>query len=266
MEFFNVKQVLLVTVGVIGSGKSTLATAFEASDAHLVRCNQDDLGDRRAVENRVRQSLGQGKSVCVDRSNFDERQRQTWINIARNYPGTAIWALFLDVERSVCLERLRKRTNHPTIKDFETAQKVLNEFSSQLTRPCPCEGFDIVLQLTDDGDNTEVEGTESPSAAQSIEDLVTKRAQTVLETFSRVATGDLQDRQDYPTGIKQLTCRGHPKGKANSGGSDSRGRGRGSQRGPQRGPQRGRGSFWGRGGSSSSSSWRTRDPGGGSMD
>lgn len=53
--------------------QSTLATAFEASGARLVRCNQDDLGDRRAVENRVRQSLEQGKSVCVDRSNFDER-------------------------------------------------------------------------------------------------------------------------------------------------------------------------------------------------
>lgn len=37
------------------------------------RCNQDELGDRRSVEALARRSLREGLSVCIDRTNFDER-------------------------------------------------------------------------------------------------------------------------------------------------------------------------------------------------
>ena len=86
MEYFTTHQVVLVLVGLIGSGKVPLSTRHayisyillqstlaDALNPTFVRCNQDDLGDRRAVERAVRESLRLGRSVCIDRANFDQR-------------------------------------------------------------------------------------------------------------------------------------------------------------------------------------------------
>lgn len=51
--------------------QSTFATALQEHVAHFKRCNQDDLGNRRAVENLARKSLREGFSVCIDRTNFN---------------------------------------------------------------------------------------------------------------------------------------------------------------------------------------------------
>ena len=84
-------QVVLILVGLIGSGKvcilgydpsicfpfllreqSTFARALEKHlPASFRRCNQDDLGNRRRVEELARQTLQLGLSVCIDRTNFD---------------------------------------------------------------------------------------------------------------------------------------------------------------------------------------------------
>jgi len=71
MDYYDQHQVVIILTGLIGSGKSTFALALQKHYPNFVRCNQDDLGDRRAVESKVRQALSQGKSVCVDRTNFD---------------------------------------------------------------------------------------------------------------------------------------------------------------------------------------------------
>ena len=53
--------------------QSTFAQALERHIPQFRRCNQDELGDRRSVEALTRQSLREGRSVVVDRTNFDER-------------------------------------------------------------------------------------------------------------------------------------------------------------------------------------------------
>ncbi|KZT00666.1 P-loop containing nucleoside triphosphate hydrolase protein, partial [Laetiporus sulphureus 93-53] len=141
------QQVVLLLVGLVGSGKSTFAQALEAHLPHFRRCNQDDLGDRHAVEELARRTLVEGLSVCIDRTNFDERQRATWINIAREFPGTQVWVLVFDTPYEVCAERLRHRADHPTIKTPEVGLSVLARFSSQFRAPAPHEGHQRLLAL-----------------------------------------------------------------------------------------------------------------------
>ncbi|KAJ7743116.1 P-loop containing nucleoside triphosphate hydrolase protein [Mycena metata] len=137
------KQVVLILVGLIGSGKSTFAQALEDHYPEFRRCNQDDLGDRRAVEHLARQSLREGSSVCIDRTNFDASQRAHWIKIAREFPGTLVWILVFDTPKEVCASRLRTRTQHPTIKNPEDALSILDRFSSQYRAPSEVEGDNI---------------------------------------------------------------------------------------------------------------------------
>jgi len=143
----DMSQVVLILVGLIGSGKSTFAQALEHNlPTSFRRCNQDDLGNRRSVEALARQTLKSGLSVCIDRTNFDVQQRAHWIRIARDF-SAPVWVLVFDTPVQVCLERLRTRTGHPTIKGFNQASKVLNLFHSQFQYPRPNEGYDSILYL-----------------------------------------------------------------------------------------------------------------------
>ncbi|KAJ7173791.1 P-loop containing nucleoside triphosphate hydrolase protein [Mycena filopes] len=141
------KQVVLILVGLIGSGKSTFAQALENQYPEFRRCNQDDLGDRRAVEQLARQSLQAGASVCIDRTNFDASQRAHWIRIAREFPGTLVWILVFDTPKDVCASRLQTRTEHPTIKNPEDALSILDRFSSQYRAPSEEEGYNRIMYL-----------------------------------------------------------------------------------------------------------------------
>ncbi|KAJ7460609.1 P-loop containing nucleoside triphosphate hydrolase protein [Mycena latifolia] len=146
-SFSGGKQVVLILVGLIGSGKSTFAQALEENFPVFVRCNQDDLGDRRQVENLARISLRKGSSVCIDRTNFDPSQRAHWIKIAREIPGTLIWVIVFDTPKDICATRLRTRTQHPTIKNPEDALSILDRFSSQYCAPSNSEGYDRMIYL-----------------------------------------------------------------------------------------------------------------------
>jgi len=158
------KQVVLILVGLIGSGKSTFAQALQEHFREFRRCNQDDLGDRRAVEHLARQSLQNGSSVCIDRTNFDASQRAHWIKIAREFSGTLVWVLVFDTPKEVCASRLRTRTQHPTIKNPEDALSILDRFSSQYRAPSKDEGYDRVLYLQP----SEQEVVYSPSTLAAI--------------------------------------------------------------------------------------------------
>ncbi|KAG2011398.1 hypothetical protein CC2G_011522 [Coprinopsis cinerea AmutBmut pab1-1] len=89
--------------------QSTFASSLQTHFPQFQRCNQDELGDRRSVENLARQSLKQGLSVCIDRTNFNASQRFHWIKIAREFPGTMIWVIVFDTPYEVCVARLHER-------------------------------------------------------------------------------------------------------------------------------------------------------------
>ncbi|TFK39407.1 hypothetical protein BDQ12DRAFT_665256 [Crucibulum laeve] len=133
-DFREDAKVVLILCGLIASGK-------------FRRCNQDDLGDRRRVEQLARESLDRGQSVCIDRTNFNPLQRSYWIEIAREFPGTLIWVIVFDTPYEICASRLQKRTSHPTITNVEQGLSVLSRFAADFQRPTAREGFDRVLYV-----------------------------------------------------------------------------------------------------------------------
>ncbi|EPS96882.1 hypothetical protein FOMPIDRAFT_1025210 [Fomitopsis schrenkii] len=141
------QTVVLILVGLIGSGKSTFAHALEQHVPRFRRCNQDDLGSRQRVEASARACLREGLSVCIDRTNFDARQRATWINMAREFPGTEAWVLVFDTPYAICEQRLRERTDHPTIKTPQEALRILARFHSDYQAPAAHEGHTRLLSL-----------------------------------------------------------------------------------------------------------------------
>ncbi|KAH0582956.1 hypothetical protein H2248_010852 [Termitomyces sp. 'cryptogamus'] len=141
------QQVVLILCGLVGSGKSTFATQLQEHYPKFHRCNQDELGDRRQVEQLARGCLARGLSVCIDRTNFDAAQRSYWIQIAHEFPGTSIWVIVFDTPYEVCADRLRTRTFHPTIKDAEQGLYVLSRFAAQFEHPNAREGFNRIVYL-----------------------------------------------------------------------------------------------------------------------
>jgi predicted kinase len=64
---------MVVLVGIPGSGKSFVANQFRQRDWVIV--SQDELGNRRTCEQKAELALAQGRSVVIDRTNFDQQQR-----------------------------------------------------------------------------------------------------------------------------------------------------------------------------------------------
>lgn len=119
-------QRVIVLAGLPGSGKSTLAQRLHAAGWAWVNqvlrrstqqtalcrqhasshslpsavwqqissvfwsCAQDVLGSRRACEDAVAAALAAGAEVVVDRCNFDEQQRSTWVALARRFRAAPV--------------------------------------------------------------------------------------------------------------------------------------------------------------------------------
>ncbi|KAH7913075.1 P-loop containing nucleoside triphosphate hydrolase protein [Hygrophoropsis aurantiaca] len=164
----NHEQTVLILVGLVASGKSTFAQALEQHFPQFRRCNQDDLGSRLRVEDLARRTLREGLSVCIDRTNFDARQRSHWINIAREFHGISVWVIVFDTPYQDCVIRLNQRmsidvlghsscpelkddliagTSHPTITDAQQGLTILQRFASDFQYPSPDEGYDRIIYL-----------------------------------------------------------------------------------------------------------------------
>jgi predicted phosphohydrolase/predicted kinase len=146
------KSKMIILVGLPGSGKSTVATELEKHG--FIRINQDDLGSRNACKKATVEAIKQNKNVVIDRCNFDLLQRKSWLDLAKNFKLTNVSAVVLDVPADVCTQRAITRENHPTIKDAETAIRVVNDFNEKLVLPNTEEKFDnIVVYKNDSVDN-----------------------------------------------------------------------------------------------------------------
>jgi predicted small secreted protein len=107
---------MIVLSGLTGSGKSTFASLFitemEKRGIHCwERVSQDLLKTRKKCEVLAEQLLGEGKSILIDRTNLSEDQRLPWIELARTH-GAKVEAIFLNVEKDECAERVKKRLVH----------------------------------------------------------------------------------------------------------------------------------------------------------
>ncbi|EFP82349.1 uncharacterized protein PGTG_08305 [Puccinia graminis f. sp. tritici CRL 75-36-700-3] len=167
---------ILILSGWVGSGKSTFATQLEQANPNFVRICQDVLGKRQACESRARRCLKEGKSIIIDRQNFDRKQRLTWLRIAKEIEeflqqqqqeGQDDIAVKLRVECDLiefatpfeeCVTRLRYRTGHETIHSFEEGIRVLKSISnkewvspdiSEVESPSPHNQIDRLMLTVD---------------------------------------------------------------------------------------------------------------------
>ncbi|PWZ01686.1 P-loop containing nucleoside triphosphate hydrolase protein [Testicularia cyperi] len=144
------EQYLVVLSGLIGSGKSTFARALVDQYPNWTRCNQDELGDRHAVEAAARQALLNGKNVLIDRTNIDAKQRRTWLDLAAslNQAGmvrVVTVSLTLSISSTEAQARLDRRTDHETIKSPQHAAEILRHFLKAYQKTTAEEGFNYVL-------------------------------------------------------------------------------------------------------------------------
>jgi predicted kinase/predicted phosphohydrolase len=142
---FTTPAEMIVLCGIPGSGKSTIAKIFEGKE--YARINQDELGNRKACMRTAEAALSKGLSVVIDRCNFNESQRATWVSMARRFKVDKIKAVVLNCDPAVALERATARTDHPTIKSAESASVAVSAISGQWDYPALKEGFHEIIDV-----------------------------------------------------------------------------------------------------------------------
>lgn len=142
------KQTVTVLVGNVGSGKSTFYEQHFVPELD-VRISQDVLGSKEACIEAVKEALKEGKSVVIDRVNFNKKQRKTWVDLAINYNAEA-HAIYLEVPIDVSLERIKNRKGHETISEDMSEEKklaIIEQFAKMLKLPSLEEGFKSIVML-----------------------------------------------------------------------------------------------------------------------
>ncbi|KAI8146150.1 AAA domain-containing protein [Fennellomyces sp. T-0311] len=139
---------VLILVGLPGSGKSTFSNTLVDLKPNWRRVNQDDLRSRKNCEIHCRKFLRQNYNVVVDRCNFDEQQRSTWIRIAREFQ-VPVDCIVFTADQQTCGDRIMGRENHPTGVIGNEGVQILARFVKNYEPPVnPVgEGIEKVLYV-----------------------------------------------------------------------------------------------------------------------
>lgn len=143
---------ILVLAGWVASGKSSFAKELAKWNTNFIHISQDALGTRKACEQLARKSLTEGKSIIIDRQNFDQKQRKTWIQLASDFTNSNVPLECDLIEFATpyeeCARRLQQRTHHETIHSINQGIGILKLVSSkQWKSPHISEGFNRHLIL-----------------------------------------------------------------------------------------------------------------------
>ncbi len=140
-----------MVAGPQGAGKSYFCHQLVAGAAvakNWVHLSQDTIrggkpGTREAVEKHTKRALMDNKSVIVDRMHLDETQRSFFINVAKDV-GVPIHCIVLTTPKSVVVERVLQRTDHPGSVQGESGSRLAERSWTQLVMPTYQEGFSLI--------------------------------------------------------------------------------------------------------------------------
>lgn len=136
---------LIMLVGLPGSGKSTFSELFQSSGINCAIINQDTVG-RRACETELLPSIKKYDIVILDRVNSTIAERKKWLELSLLSPKKCL-CIYLSTPKSVCLEQIKNRKNHQTIKG--SGFRIVDELDKKFEIPSKEEGFDKVIVLED---------------------------------------------------------------------------------------------------------------------
>ncbi|KAI7941857.1 hypothetical protein MJO29_013931 [Puccinia striiformis f. sp. tritici] len=206
---------ILVLAGWVGSGKSTFAIELEKSNPNYVRICQDVLKKRQACEALARRSLAEGKSIIIDRQNFDRKQRSTWIKLSQEFGTKDVDDKIIPLECDLiefatpyeeCLKRLEHRTGHESIHSIQEGTKILSLiYHKQWVSPHISEGFSrhLILLPSDVEPNTTTKiniksiQISFPMTTEIIQSILdTLDSIPVTTTIQTIAPPEQQQRKD----------------------------------------------------------------------
>lgn len=135
---------MVIMMGLTGAGKSWYS---KANYPHYIYVNQDTLGSRDNCIRAVKEALGSNKSVIIDRTNINKKQRSTWINMGLEYNVEEILLIWIDIDAEECLGRMALRKDHPTINNMslDKMRNIVYSFKKDLEYPELSEGFSKIL-------------------------------------------------------------------------------------------------------------------------
>lgn len=143
------RKTAYILIGPQGSGKTYWAkNVLLAHNNTIVRISQDDQG-RQGHRDLFTQCMNEGQSVVVDRMNFNFQQRDRYVDAARNLGYYVIFVWF-KIGEVVCLSRLARRKNHPTISIDSDHSNIIDFYFENFEAPCHSE-YDEMLTINEKG-------------------------------------------------------------------------------------------------------------------
>ena len=143
----NIKFIILV--GLPGSGKSTFCELFCSNNLKTNILCQDLMG-RKLCEESLLKSIKENDITILDRVNFSKEDRKYWLNLSL-LPAKQCLCIYLSTPKFICIDRVKNRDNHPTIKKGG-GERIINDINTKLAIPEKTEGFIDVINLEDEED------------------------------------------------------------------------------------------------------------------
>lgn len=127
-------KTIYILIGPQGSGKTYWAkNVLMTHNPAIVRVSQDEQGRHGHME-LFAKSVEAGKSIVVDRMNFNREQRDRYTEqlIGKDYKLIFVWFKFT---KDVCVRRMAERKDHPTIPQDADHAGILNFYFKEFEAP-----------------------------------------------------------------------------------------------------------------------------------